>query len=233
MRQAMKALAIWIGCVVALEAFVFAVAFGLAGAGRQVTLSRDWRTTAGIVMAVDRGNHNSVTVHYTVDGRQIEQTFSGSEKNIGDGVEVYYSPNDGHLADIENPTLSVRNDLRFLSLAALALGTFASVFINFRSAGRALAWPLVSVRLSPRFAMIWIAIAVLAGIVSGLLFAPVGRQAWLPHAFTVCGVFLLCLRAFRLAGEASWNRFVRSPIVVLGVALVVISQLIRWAGQHG
>ena len=226
----MRGFAIWIGCVLTLEAFLFGLAFGLAGEGRRVMLSKEWRVTTGRVMTVDRSNHNSVTVRYNVDGRRIEQTFAGSEKGVGDIVDVYYSPTDANLADIRNPTVSVRHDLRLLFLAGLVLGTFISVIISFRAINEALAWPGTKFRLKPRFAMTWVAIATLVGTVSKLLSGSAGPRMWLADAFVICGATLLCVEAFRLASETPWTVFVRSRLFIFGLVFVIIGQFIGWGG---
>ena len=228
--QFLRVLAIWIGCVLTVEAFLFGVAFGLAGEGRRVTLSKDWRATTGTVVTVDRSNHNSVTIRYNVDGQQVERTFTGSEKNVGEVLDVYYSPSDLNLADITNPSVSVRHDLRLLFLAGLVLGTFISVIISFRAISHALAWPWTKFRLKPRFVMTWVAIATFIGAASNLLSAPIGTRVWLADAFAVCGATLLCVEAFRLASEIQWPVFVRSRLFIFGLLFVIIGQLIVWTG---
>lgn len=232
MWQAVKPLGIWVGSVFVLELFFFCVTFGLTDAGTRVRLSRSWRVTTGTVVAVNKANHNSITVRYTVNNRQIQQAFNGSEKSLGDIVEVYYSPSDWHIADIENPTLSVENDLRFLLLSGLVLGTLASVLINFRAVGRALVWPWTKAHPSPRFVVTWIGIAVLVATLSSVLSAPVQVQPWLARGLVVLGAALLCTQAFRMAAEISWYRFLRSPLALLGVLLVVVGQVVQWTGQH-
>lgn len=226
----MRWLAIWIGCVLTLEAFLFGLAFGLAGEGRRVMLSKEWRITTGRVMTVDRSNHNSVTVRYNVDGRRVEQTFTGSEKGVGDIVDVYYSPTDVNLADIKKPTVSVRHDLRLLFLAGLVLGTFISVIISFRAISVALAWPWAKFPLKTRFVMAWVAIATVAGAIATLLSGSVGPRMWLADAFVICGATLLCVEAFRLASETPWKVFVRSRLFTFGLVFVIIGQLIGWGG---
>ena len=56
--------------------------------------------TTGTVVTVDRQNHLSISVRYSVEGRFIEQTYEGSEKSVGEAVYVYYSPKDATVSDI-------------------------------------------------------------------------------------------------------------------------------------
>jgi hypothetical protein len=226
MRQALKCFLIWAGCVITLEVFCFG-AFGLGGVAHRISLSRSWRVSTGTIVAVDRNNHNSITVLYPVEGRPIERTFTRSERDVGENVTVYYSPIDPTNADIENPAVSLRNDLRFLFLAGLGLGTFASIFINFRIAAEALARPWTMFRLTPRFAVGWMAIAVLIGSVSSLGSSAEERPAWLSRALVLCGTAFLCVQAFRTA-SASWSLFLRSRMFIVGAFFIVVGQLISW-----
>jgi hypothetical protein len=146
MRRAVIFLAVWICCVLALAAFALAVEFGLNGGARHVALARAWKTTTGTVIARDTRNHNSIAVRYSVEGRQVEQSFQGSDKGIGEAVSVYHSPKDATLSDIRNPALSLRNNLESLLAACLVLGTFTSIFTSFPVIGHALAWPRATFR---------------------------------------------------------------------------------------
>ena len=138
MWRALRFLAVWICCVLALAVFGFGVEFGLNGAQRRIVLSKSWKVTTGTVVGFDRRNHNSITVRYSVENRQVEQTFQGSEKGVGEAVCVYYSPKDANLSDIRNPADSLQNDLQIFLIGCVVLGTFTSIFVTFPVIGRAL-----------------------------------------------------------------------------------------------
>ena len=228
MRRAIRFLAIWICCVLALAVFGFVVEFGLNGAGRRVALARAWKTTTGTVIARDTRNHNSISVRYSVEGRQVEQSFQGSDKGIGEAVCVYYSLKVATLSDIRNPALSLRNNLESLLAGCLVLGTFASIFISFPVIGHALTWPRARFRVTPRFIMAWVATAVVIGTVSNLLSQPRGWRLWLADALVFGGTTLLCIRAFRVALDVPWMVYIKSRTFIIGVLLVLVGQVIGW-----
>jgi len=228
MQRSLKFLGVWISCVLALEMFIFGSAFVLGDFAHRIALSKSWTTTTGRVVAVDRDNHNSVTVRYSVEGRVIDQTFQGSKKEIGQPVNVYYSRHDATLADIRNPSVSVPNDVRFLSLLGLVFGTFCSMPYVFRAFGQVLGWPWTRFRLTPRFAMTAIAAGVFIGTVANLFSRRGGYRLWMADVLVVCGTALLCIRTYRVASETTFWIFVKSRLVIVGVLLVVAGQLVSW-----
>jgi hypothetical protein len=215
-------------CVLALAAFIFAVEFGLNRARGRFALSRSWKVTTGTVFARDLRNHLSISVRYSVEGRFVEQTYEGSEKNVGDAVLVYYSPKDATLSDIRNPADSLRRDLQLFLAACVVLGTFASIFITFPAIGQALAWPLAKFQVKPRFVTTWVAVAVFIGTASNLILQRSDWWLWLADALVVGGTTLLCIRAFRLALDDPWGVYLKSRTFVIGGLLVLVGQIVGW-----
>jgi hypothetical protein len=211
-----------------LNLFVFGLLFGVLGAWRRVELAKSWIETTGRVEAVEPGKHNSITVRYTVGAQVIETNFSRSTKTVGDAINVYYSPKDPSLSDIENPEDSIRRDTRFWELACLALGTFAAISIHFRAIGLALSWPWTKIRSTPRTIVSWTAIGVVAGTVAGAFSVRAGVRLWLADVFMLGGITLLCIRAFRVAPGVAWIVFVRSKMILVGAVLLLIGSLIGW-----
>jgi hypothetical protein len=229
MRRSVKFLSVWIGCAFCFAALTLGVQFGLNGAGRRVSLARSWKVTTGNVVAVDRNNHLSIAVRYSVEGRQVEQTFQGSEKGIGELVTVYYSPRDATLADIRNPASSLGDDLKLLSVGRVGFGLFLSIFSNFRVVDQTFAWPWLTFHPTPRFVMTYILVAVFIGTAANLVFQPHGWKVWLAGASVLGGTILMCVAAFRLAVEIPWKVYFKSRIFVYGVLLV----LIGWGQWRG
>jgi uncharacterized protein DUF3592 len=199
MRRTLRFLLVWMCCVLALAAFIFAVEFGLNGARRRVAFSRSWKVTTGTVFAVDRQDHLSISVRYSAEGRALEQTYEGSEKGIGDAVPVYYSPKDATVSAIRNPADSLRRDLQLLSIACLAFGTLFSCLINFQVVGEAFARPWPTFQMTPRLVMTYTATGVFIETGSNLILRHPGGRLLLADALVVGGTTLLCIRAFHVA----------------------------------
>jgi len=227
LRTILRFVAIWLGCVAALDLLFFGAFFGLAGEWRYVQLARSWGVSTGTVVAVDRGNHLGITVRYSVNGREIQQAFGGSYKNVGDTAEVYYLAKDPTMADIRNPREWLKNTLRVFLLGNLVLGAFVALMIHFPAVGQALSWPWSGFRIRPRFALTWIAIAVLIGSIGPFFSGTLGGRLLLADAFVLGGPGLLCRRAFQLPYETSWCVFAKSTAVLVAVFLIVSGQLVN------
>jgi len=210
-----------------LNIFFFGAMFGLFGQWRRIELARSWQTTTGTVVAVDRGNHLSITARYFVNHKQFEQTLAPSYKTVGDAVVVYYLPSDPNVAGIENPRDWLDNTLRVFLIGTIMMSAFVAVMIRVPAVGQALSWPWSGFRIRPRFAMIWIAIAVLVGSVVPLFAGAVSGRLLLADGLVLGGTALLCRRAFQLPYEASWRIFARSRTVLLAVALLIAAQLVN------
>ena len=228
MRKSLRFLAIWIGCVVAVEVLAFALALLFLGIGRRVALSRSWREVQGTVLAVDRKNHLSVTVGYSVGSKMVVQTFQGSYRRVGDLVQVYCSPDDPSLSGIENPSSALRHEIRLFVLAGVMLGTFLGLAFGLHAINEAFTWPWFSLRPTPRLALLVVSFGVVDGIASSLVSDRNGARLWFAHGLVLSGTILLCARALRLAPEVSWSEFVKSRTSGIGMLLVVIGQIVRW-----
>jgi len=196
------------------------------GAGKLVSLSRSWTIAKGTIVGVNRGQHLSITVNYAADGKRIDQVFQGSYKNVGDSVDVYYSPVDPTNANLQNPEELLRSEIRTWALASLMLGTFAASLIIFPSLGQVLGWPWTRIVLKPRFAFGLIALYVVIASIVGLISGRFGALMLLGDGLAISGTGILCWRAFRLPEEAPWSAFVRSWQVAIATVLVVAAQFV-------
>lgn len=197
------------------------------GTVRLVSLSKSWTVAEGTIVQVDRAVHLSITVDfYTAGGKRNEQVFQGSYKNIGDAVDVYYSPVDPSNADLENPEDRLRSEIRFRALASLMLGTFAASLIIFPSLGQVLGWPWTKITLKPRFAFGLIAPYVVIASIVGLISGRFGALILLGDGLAISGIGILCWRAFRLPQAAPWSTFVRSWEIPVAVILIITAQFV-------
>jgi hypothetical protein len=227
-RYALRFLKIWIACLIGLEAFCFLVAFPVVGGYQAIILSRSWRVTTGAVVAVDRGNHDSATVQYLVGGQEFSRAFSLPFATVGESMDVYYSPERPALSSLERPDLFLRGEVRFFGMAGLIQATFVALSIAAYRPVRTPLTLLARLTLRPRFFMTGIAIAVFVGVISGLFSASSGARLWFGDVCVLCGVGLLCARAFRVSSDVSWLAFVRSKAFAIGVILILAGQLAAW-----
>lgn len=222
MRKALRALSIWLACV----GILYASTWLFPGTRRLVSLSRSWTITRGTVVGVDREQHLSITVEYSARARRFNEVFQGAYKNLGDSVDVYYSPQDPGNAALEDPNDLLRSEVRTWTLGSFVLGTFAAIFVIFPSLGHVAGWPWTKITLKPRFAFGLIALYVVIASIVGLISGRFGALILLGDGLAISGTGLLCWRAFRLPQEAPWSTFVRSWQVVIAGVLVVAAQFV-------
>jgi len=219
--------ATWIGCVLGLELVVFAFAFGQMDEYNSIVLARSWRLAKGVVSSIDRGNHDAISVRYISDGREFEQTFTTSERNAGDVLDVYYSPNNPRIAKLEEPEQALRKEISLLAAAGLMCGTFLAFSREYKDATRP-RWPLSHFWLPPRLAMVLIATSELIEVPRQLYAAP-SMRSWLAYGCVICGTALLCARAFRAPAGLSWIVFVRGRNFIAGVLLMATGLVAVWS----
>ena len=219
MKRPLKFVAKWLG---------LAVAFGLiACLGFRVPqlalLTSRALTTSGTVTAIDPSNHGSVTVRYSVQGRNYEQSFAPHNSQPGASVTVYYQSNNPDNAELSDPRKVLENNLLVCAFAAIVFPslTLASCLI------KPLHWPWMWVSSTPRFIIIGaVTCAVISTVINVYLGTIHGRQ-WISTALVLGGAALLVLRTLETPREAGWKTVVWSRLFMLGLFLVVAGQLVR------
>jgi len=219
-------LATWIGCVLGLELFVFAFAFGQMDEYNSIVLARSWRLAKGVVLSIDRGNHEAISVRYIADGSEVERTFTGSERNVGDVLDVYYSPKNPKIAKLEEPEQALRNEISLFATAGLMGGTFLA-FSRERKDATHPRRPWSHFCLTPRLAMASLATGELIEVPRKLYALPSTRY-WLAYGCVICGTALLCARAFKAPAGLSWTVFVRGRNFIAGALLMATGLLAAW-----
>ena len=191
-----------------------------------VILSQRAHTTIGSVAAVDRLNHASVEVQYTIGGRHFQGTFAPYYLNRGQTVTVYYDPDGPDAAEIEKPSGLLRKNLEVSTLGSLLFASVMalSIFVPVPWWRRP-AW----VSIKPRWTITG---AVTLTFTVVILNWSRGRnlddgRMWISDVCVLLGTLLVLARALQANRDAGWAVVLRSKLIVAGVSLIILGQSLR------
>ncbi len=197
----------------------------ISGIPQLIRLSHRFSLTTGRVTKVDRLQHQSIMVDYSVSGIRYRQTFSPYLWPEAASVEVYYDPNDPVNSVLERPTWLLQMRLKSCAYASLALATTLTFFVAFGERARVFA---ANIRVRPQLAMTLILLGVAAGIGVQLHSSGLQRTALVAGVVVLSGCLVVLATTISLPPQSGWMELFKARSFWLGVFLVIVGNLLRF-----